>query len=97
MRVAVRQLRLRDQRAGGFAGGIDRVMRLEDVLAGEARGLRGEGAVVVHRLRHRQAMRAAEVEIVLAMAGGDMDEAGAGLGCDEIAGQKRNIKLVPAQ
>ena len=62
----------------------------------EARRLRGEGAVVVDRFRHWQAVGAAEREIVLAMAGGDVDEAGAGLGGDEVAGQQRHVEAVAA-
>ena len=51
------------------------------------------------RIRHLDAVRAAEEEILLAVAGRDMDEAGAGLGGDEIAEQQRHVVIValPAQ
>jgi hypothetical protein len=39
-----------------------------------------EGAVLADRLRHLDAVLAAELEVVLAVAGGDVDEAGAGVG-----------------
>jgi hypothetical protein len=72
-------------------------MRLEDVQAGEARRVHGEGAVVVDGLRDGQVVRAAEVEVVLAMAGRDVDEAGAGLGGDEVAGQQGHVEIVAAR
>jgi hypothetical protein len=50
-------------------------VRLEHVQPREAGRLRGEGAVVVHRFRHRQAVHAAQREVVLAVAGRDVDEA----------------------
>ena len=94
MRVAVRQLAGGGERAGGAHRVIDGGVRLEDVQAHKTRGMGGEGAVIVHRLRDRQAMGAAEREVILAMARRDVDEAGAGFGRDEIAGQQRHVELI---
>ena len=94
MRVAVRQPPRGGQRAALAHRRPDRLVRLVDVQAGEAGRLRGEGAVALHRLRHRQAVRAAEREVVLAVAGGDVDEAGALVRGDEVARQERHVEVV---
>ena len=72
----------------------DRIGRLVDVVAGEQRHPGVERAVVAHRFRDFQPVGAAEDEVVLAMAGRDVDEAGAGLGGDEIGQQQRRVLLV---
>ena len=64
----------RDHRAVGVAG---LAVGPIDVLAGEERHVRVIGAVAGHGLRHLDADGAAELEIVGAVAGRDMDEAGA--------------------
>src|SRR5947207_4656958 len=51
-------------------------------------------AVGTDRLRHLDAVFDAEQEIVLAMAGRDMDEAAAILVADEIAGEERHGEIV---
>ena len=85
MRVGVHDLAARQQRARPRSAPRTPGRRLVDVHAGEQRHPGIERAVVADRLRHVQPVRAAKDEIVLAMAGRDMDEAGAGVGGDEIA------------
>jgi hypothetical protein len=73
----------------------DRVGGLVNVLTGEQRDPGVEGAIVADGFRDFQATRSAEVEVVLAVAGGDVDEAGAGLGGNEV-GQQQGCVLVVA-
>ena len=54
------------------------------------------GAVAADGLRHLDAVAHAELVVVRAVAGRDMDEAGAVLGGDEIAGQQRHVELIAA-
>ena len=76
---------------------------VDDALAGEARRLIGEGAVLVDgvgdggvdaarfqlaRIRHP------DVEVLAAVAGRGVDEAGAGVVGDVIAGQQRHVEIV---
>ena len=96
MRVGMHQLAAGQQRAGLGQRGADRVGGLVDVHAGEQRHPGIERAVVADRLRDFQVVAAAEVEVLLAVAGGDVDEAGAGLGGDEVAEQQRRVLLVAA-
>ena len=73
-------------RVGGFV----------DVLAGEQRHPGIERAVVADGFRDIQAVGAAEDKIVLAVAGGDMDETRAGVGGHEIRQQQRRVLVVAA-
>jgi hypothetical protein len=90
------QFTARQQAAGFRQGGADRVRRLVHMQAGEQRHPGIEGAVTAHRFRHLDAVLPAEIEIVLAVAGGDMHEAGAGLGGDEITEENRHIEIIAA-
>ena len=67
---------------------------LVDVIAGEKRHPGVVGAVVANGFRHFDAMGAAEMEVILAMAGRDVNETGAGLGGHEIAGEERDVVVV---
>ena len=96
MRVAVDQRAAGEQRAMLDQGRDHRLGRLEHVQALEAGHLRGVGAVLGHRVRHLEAVACTQLEIVLAVAGGDVDEAGALLGGDEVAGQQRHGEAVAA-
>ena len=82
--------------AGLVQRGADRIGGLVDVHAGEQRHPGVEGAVGADGVGDFQAVRAAEVEVLLAVAGGDVDEAGAGLGGDEVAEQQRRVLVVAA-
>ena len=92
-RTAGQQVSCFCQRGGDGGSGF------VDVLAGEQRDPGVEGAVVAYGFGDVQIVGAAEDEIVLAVAGGDVDEAGAGFGGDEV-GQKEGrvlVVAVPAQ
>ena len=96
MRVGMRKLATGEQAAGLDQRGTDRVGRLVDVDAGEMRHPGVESAVLAHRFGHFQALFAAEVEILLAVARGDVDEAGAGLGGDVVGQEHRHVVVVAA-
>ena len=66
------------------------------MLAGHQRHMLEEAAVGADGLRHLQAEGAADLEILLAMAGGGVDEAGALLDGDMLAGQQRHVEVVAA-
>ena len=83
-RAAGQEIALRQQRLDHRLGG------LEHVQAGEARRRLGVGAVLGHRVGHLEPVPGTQLEIVLAVAGRDVDEARALLGGDEIAGQQRD-------
>ena len=57
------------------------------LVGGEVGGV-GEAAGVVHGRVDGQALAAAEVVVVRAVAGRDVDEAGAGVGGDEVGGEE---------
>ncbi len=84
-----------EQPAGRGQRFAHRVGDLVDVLAGEQRHPRIERAVVADRLGDVEVVGAAEQEVVLAMAGGDMDEPGAGVDGHEIRQQQRGVLVVP--
>ena len=94
MRVGMHQLAARQQRAGLQQRRTDRISRLVDMHAFEARREMRQFAVIGHRLRHVQPMRPTECEIVLAVAGGDVDKARALFGGDEIGAQQRHFMLI---
>ena len=66
----------------------------QHAAAGEQRHRIDEHPVGTHRLRHRHAVAHAELPVVGAVAGGDVDEAAAGLGIDEVAGKQRHGEVV---
>ena len=96
MRVGVTDRPAGQQRARLGQCRADRIRRLVDMRAGEQRHPFIERAVVAHRLRDRQVVGTAEVEVVIAMAGRDVDEAGAGVRRDEVGEQQRRILVVAA-
>src|SRR6185312_8131856 len=101
MRIAVGELALRQQSArllqrrdDGRIGIAGLAVGLQYALAGEQRHMRIERAVLGHRLRHLDAIRAAEFPVVGAMARRDVDESRALVGSDELAWQNRNRKVI---
>ena len=69
-------------------GGDDRpVGVLEHVGAGKRARLGGEGAGLIHRTKHRQAVCLAGVEVIDAVAGRGVDQARAGFGGDVVTAQ----------
>ena len=90
------ELAARQQPAGGLELAAHRIGGLVDMHAGEMRHPGVERAVRPHRVRHLDAVLAAEREILLAMAGRDMHEAGAGIGGDEIRHEERHVMVVAA-
>ena len=73
-----------DRPVGGVELGVD-----DAALAAEPAPILAIFAVALDREHRVDAMRLAQVEIVLAMVGRHVDEAGAGVGGDELAGQER--------
>ena len=75
------------QQGAGIPQGLDdrRVGILEHVEPGEGAGLIGEGARLIHRAKHTQAMLAAGEEVVHPMARGGVHQSRARLGGDVIA------------
>jgi len=65
-----------------------------DGQTGEQRHMGVIAPVLAHGLRHLDAVGLTQAEVVLAMAGGDVDEARTGVGGDEIAGQQRHLEVV---
>jgi hypothetical protein len=67
----------------------DERVGLEDILAGEFRnaGFGGEAAAIVDRREDFETMLLAELVIVMAMAGCDVDESRACVGGDEVGGE----------
>ena len=65
-----------------------------DRAAGEQRHARQIDAVRPDRVRHRQIIRLAKIEIVGAMPRGDVDETAALVGFDKTRGQQRHLELV---
>ena len=55
--------------------------------------MRKKQTIAIHRLRHFQAMRHADLEILRTMAGRSMDKARAGFIGDMITGKKRHIEV----
>ena len=94
MRIGMHQLAPRQQTTGLRQRRADRVGDLVDMLPGEMRHPGVEGAIRPDRVRHLQPMHAAEREILLAMAGGDMHEAGAGIGGDIVGSIDRHIMII---
>ena len=96
MRVGVDDLAAGEQCSGLSERLADVVGGLVDVLAGKQRDPGIEGAVITDGFGDFEAIGAAEVEIVFAVARGDVDEAGAGFGGDEVAQQQWRVLLVTA-
>ena len=108
VRIGVDQLAAREQAVGGGQRVGDLVVHLVDVLAGKARHVIVEAAVVVHRRRSLDGPPFAAVcgqagvvardrlEVLGAMARCDMDEAGALLGGHVIRRDERHGKVVAA-
>ncbi len=94
MRVGVGDGAAREQ--GGRLGerAADRIGRLEDVQPAPARHPVGVAAVGTDGLGHLEPVGDAEREILLAVAGRDVDETGALVGGDEVAGEQRDVVLV---
>ncbi len=92
--VGVHQLGAGEQGAGLGQGGADGVGGLVDVDAGETGDPGVEGAVVADGLGDLQAVGAAEGEVVLAVGGGGVDQAGALLGGDVVAEQEGDVEVV---
>ena len=78
---------------------------VDDALAGEARRLFGEGAVLVDGVGNRGTdaarferarIRGPDIEVLAAMAGRGVHEAGAGIVGDVIAGEQRHDEVVTA-
>ena len=106
MRVLVLELAARDQRAGGDQRVDDGLVGVawlafvgEHALALEARRFRGEGAVLVDgvgnarvdmALGKQSPARHPQLEVLAAMAGRGVDEAGARVVGDVIAGEQRD-------
>ncbi len=91
----------RQQSAGRVDCGDDRrvgVARLAvrpiDRAAGKQRHLRQIDPIGADGIRHRQIVRLTELEVIGAMTGGDVDEAGALVALDEIGGQQRDLEIV---
>ncbi len=83
-----------EQPAGRLQRAGHRIRRLEDMHAGEQRHPVVIGAVVAHHVGSLQAIGAAEHEVVLAVAGRGMDEAGAGLGRHIGRRQQRHVEFI---
>ena len=96
MRVGVPDRAAGQQIAGLGQRCTDRISGPVDVHAREQRHPGVEGAVVADRLRHIQPVVAAKVEVILAMARGDVDEAGASLGGDEVSQQQWCVLVIAA-
>ena len=109
MRVGVLVVcRSRKQRARFAQVGADRAIRcvelgVDDAHAALIRSAQplpvvAVAAVVHHREDGVDAVRLAKVEVVLAVVGRHVDEAGAAIGGDEVAGEQRARRSVePAQ
>ena len=112
MRILVLQAAARDQHAGvdqrldhRLVGVALLAFVVDDALAGEAgRGL-GEGAVLVDGVGdggidaarfQRRLVGGPDVEVLAAVARRGVDEAGAGVVGDVVAGEERNIEIVTA-
>jgi hypothetical protein len=101
MRIAVGEPALRQQgarflqgRDHGRVGVALLAVGPEHALAGEQRHMGVEGAVLAHGLRHLDAVGHAELPVVGAVAGRDMDEARALVRGDETAGEERHFEVV---
>ena len=112
MRVLVLELAARDQRARRDQRVDDRLVGVawlalvgEHALAGEARRLVGEGAVLVDGVgdarvdmarREFAPARHPQLEVLAAVAGRGVDEARAGVVGDVIAGEEGDIEVIAA-
>ena len=94
MRIAVLELRRRQQPAGVAQRGADGAFGVVELVADDiALALQPQpvgpvgaiGAIAEHGEHRLDAVRLAQREIVLTMVGRHMDEAGAGIGGDEVA------------
>src|SRR5439155_1490601 len=70
-------------------------IRLPDREAGEVLHARDEAAVVVHRVEDREAERSAELVVLLAVAGRDVDEARALVHRHEVRRRDRALAVDP--
>ncbi len=94
MRIAVDQLAAGEQRAAVGERRDHRLGRLEHVDPGEQRRGVRVVAVLGDRVRHLEAVAGAELEVVGAVRGRDVDEPRALLGADEIGREQRHLELV---
>ena len=113
MRILVLQPAARDQHAGlgqrldhRLVGVALLALVGDDALAGEARRVVGEGAVLVDRVGDRGVDaarlelardRGPDVEVLAAVAGRGVHEAGAGIVGDVLAGEQRHVEVVAAE
>ena len=96
MRVGMHQLAARQQPAGRGQRGADGIGGAIDMQPGEFRHPGVKGAVLADGIRHLDAVGPAQLEIFLAMARGDVDEAGAGLGGDVVRRIHRHVVVIAA-
>src|SRR4030095_12957375 len=101
MRMGVGELAREEQRArltqrrdDGRVGIALLAIGLQHALAGEERYLREVAGVLVHGRRGLDAGGSAELPVIFAVTGRDMDEAGALLRRDEGPGQQRHLEIV---
>ena len=102
MRIAVREILRVQQRADGAQFFDDRIVRLEDVLPFPLAAVAREHSAAVDRSERLDSVLLADDEILVAVAGRGMHEAGAGVGGDvigvhqlDVARQKRMPENVP--
>ena len=94
LEAAARELARRDQRLDdGTVGVAFLALRLEDRLAAEQRQVGAEGAVFHDVVSHRQAVLLADQVVVVAMVGRGVDEAGAGVVGDVVAGEHGDVEV----
>ena len=103
MRIAVREFLRMQQRADGAQFLDDRIIRLEDVQPFPLATVAREYSAAVDRRERRQSVLLADNEILVAVSGRGMHEAGAGVGGDvlgvhqlHVARQKRMPKNILA-
>src|ERR1700754_972300 len=112
MRVLVLQPAAREQLAGldqrlddGLVGVALLALVVDDALSGEARSLVGEGAILIDGVgdgrvdaarRQLASIGRPDIEVLAAMAGRGVPEAGAGVVGDMIAGQQRYNEFITA-
>ena len=94
MRVAVHQRAPGEQAAGRIEGVGDRSVGLEHMLAGEQRHAIGIDPVAVDRIGHLEAVGGADLEVLGAVAGGDMDQPRALFEGHVIGRQERHVEVV---
>ncbi len=110
MRILMLEAAARDQHAGldqrldhRLVGVALLALVVDDALAGEAGRRRGEGAVLVDGVGDRGVdaarfefarVRGPDLEVLAAVAGRGVHEAGAGVVGDVLAGEQRHVEVV---